>query len=128
MVADLDTEDGLTFLRNALTFAGTGSARLRFTFLHNPASLNSDPGRHAHASSLFSHLIYKDLLSKATASQLLQVLGSRGDSESKQHGQAVLSTSSLLDEITGCTALADIDRNDYWRYVDAGRLRNSSGV
>jgi hypothetical protein len=30
--------------------------------------------------------------------------------------------SSPLDEITGGVALADIDRNDYRRYVEAGRF------
>ena len=100
----------------------TGAARSRITFLHNPATPNSDPGRHTHVSSLFSHLIYKDLLSKATASQLLQVLGPRSDLGSKQYGQTVLSTASPLDEITGGVALTDIDRNDYLRYVEAGRL------
>ena len=57
-----------------------------------------------------------------TASQLLQVLGPCSESGSKQHGQTVLSKSSPLDEITGGVALADIDRNDYGRYVEAGRM------
>ncbi|KAH8978341.1 UDP-glucose:glycoprotein glucosyltransferase-domain-containing protein [Lactarius akahatsu] len=122
VVADLDTEDGLSSLRDALTFADTGSARSRFTFLHNPASPNSDPGRHTHVSSLFSHLVYKDLLSKATASQLLQALGPRGDSGSRQNGQTVLSVASPLDEIAGGVALADIDQDDYQRYVHTGKL------
>jgi hypothetical protein len=84
VVPDFDTEEGLTFLRDAVTFAArqlsyldfsikietkenavtTCSACSRFTFLHNPASPNSDPGRQTHVSSLFSHLIRKDLLSK----------------------------------------------------------------
>ncbi|KAN0128696.1 hypothetical protein V8E53_013515 [Lactarius tabidus] len=100
----------------------TCSARSRFTFLHNPASPNSEPGRRTHVSSLFSHLIRKGLLSKATALQLLQVLGPHGESGSKQHGQTVMSAASLLDEIMGGIALADIDRNDYGRYVEADRL------
>ena len=41
---------------------------------------------------------------------------------SKQYGQTVLSAGSPLDEIAGGVALADIDRNDYLRYVEAGRL------
>jgi hypothetical protein len=90
---------------------------------------SSDPGRHTHVSSLFLHLIYKDLLSKATASQLLQVLGPRGESGSKQHGQTVLIMSSPLGEITGGVALADIDRHDYRRYVEASRLvANTAGL
>jgi hypothetical protein len=100
----------------------TGSARSRLAFIHNPTSPNSNPGRHMHVSSPFSCLIYKDLLSKATALQLLQVLGPRGDSGPKQHGQTVLNIPSPLNEITGGVALAEIDRNDYRRYVEAGRL------
>ncbi|KAI9428853.1 UDP-glucose:glycoprotein glucosyltransferase-domain-containing protein [Lactarius indigo] len=122
VVADLDAEDGLSSLRDALTFADTGSARSRFTFLHNPASPNSDPGRHIHVSSLLSHLVSKDLLSKATASQLLQALGPRDDSGSRQDGQTVLSMASPLDEITGGVALADVDQDDYQRYVQTGKL------
>ena len=73
-------------------------------------------------SSLFSHLIYKDLLSKVTAAQLLQALGPRGDSGFMQDGQTVLSVASPLDEITGGVALDDIDRDDYRRYVETSRL------
>jgi hypothetical protein len=37
--------------------------------------------------------------------------------------------SSPLDEITGGVPLADIDRNDYRRYVEAGRLvANTAGL
>ncbi|KAF8264042.1 hypothetical protein EI94DRAFT_1739454 [Lactarius quietus] len=64
----------------------TCAACSRFTFLHNPASPNGDPGRHRRVSSLLSHLIQKDILSKATPSRLLQVLGPRGDPASKQEG------------------------------------------
>ena len=92
------------------------TAALHARDLHNPASPNSDPRRHSHVSSL----LY--LLLKATASQLLQVPGPCGDSESKQYGQTVLSTASPLEEITRGVALADIDRNNYLRYVEAGRL------
>src|SRR6266702_3994681 len=58
---------------------------------------------------------------KATASQLLQALGPRGDSGSRQDGQTVLSVASPFDEITGGVTLADVDRDDYRRYVEAGR-------
>ncbi|KAI9429107.1 hypothetical protein H4582DRAFT_2065798, partial [Lactarius indigo] len=86
--APLATDDVLqllsSFLQDVLTFAtfkkGTSSARSRFTLLHNPASRNSNPEWYIHVSSLFSHLVSKDLLSKATASQMLQALGPRGDS------------------------------------------------
>ncbi|KAH9024388.1 UDP-glucose:glycoprotein glucosyltransferase-domain-containing protein [Lactarius pseudohatsudake] len=62
------------------------------------------------------------LLSKATASQLLQAIGPRGDPGSRQDGQTVLSVASPLDEITGGVALADIDQDDYQRYVQTGKL------
>ena len=56
------------------------------------------------------------------ATQLLQTLGSRGYSGSKQYGQTVLSRSSPLDEIMGGVALANTDRNDDWRYAEAEKL------
>ncbi|KAF8266966.1 hypothetical protein EI94DRAFT_1802289 [Lactarius quietus] len=71
----------------------------------------------------YQRLIHKDFLSKATPSRLLQVLGSRGDPGLKQEGQTVLNMASQLDEITGGVALANIDRDDYRRYVEeAGRM------
>lgn len=101
--------------------------------LTGPETLDSaDPPRFCELPTSTTFIPYSRLLAiltssiqgrrlEGSASQLLQVLGPRGDSgsNSKQYGQTVLSMASPLDEITGGVALAGIDRNDYWLYVDA---------
>ncbi len=92
------------------------SAQSRLTFLHNPAFPISDPGPHTRVSSLFSHLIFKDIFSKVSPTDLLRAIDSPNDSG--QGEQVLLSMPSSLDEIT----LADVDKDDYRRYVAAGRV------
>jgi hypothetical protein len=96
------------------------SARSRLTFFHNPLSPSDDPGRHTHVPSLFSHLIYKDLLSKVSAPDLLQTVGLH--SESRPEQQTLLGILSSLEEITGDLMLADTDKDDYRRFVEASIL------
>jgi UDP-glucose:glycoprotein glucosyltransferase len=71
-------------------------------------------------SSLFSHLIYKNILSKVLPSDLLRAFGS--PNESRQGEQALLGIPSYMDEITGGITLADVDKGDYRRYVEASRV------
>ena len=136
VIADLDTEDGLSTLRAALAFSvrrtyplplthliwqlakNSSFAQSRLTFLHNPALPISDPGRQTRVSSMFSHLIYKDILSKLTPSDLLRAIDL--PNESKQ-GQALLDMPSL-DEITSGISFSDVDKGDYRRYVEASRI------
>ena len=67
-------------------------------------------------SSLFSHLISKDILSKVSPTDLLRAVDS--SNELGQGGQVLLSMPSSLGEVT----LADVDKSDYHRYVKAGRV------
>ncbi|KAF8268079.1 UDP-glucose:Glycoprotein glucosyltransferase-domain-containing protein [Lactarius quietus] len=121
VVADLDTEDGMGFLRDALTFADTGTARSRFTFLHNPHRLTSTrDGR--HTSLHCSLTLYIRISSRSFRITSASGTWPTRRPGSKQYGQTVLSANSPLDEITGGVALADIDRDDYRRYVEAGRI------
>ena len=98
----------------------SASAQSRLTFLHNPALPLSDPGRHTRVSSLFSHLICKDILSKVSPSDLLKAI--KSPDESRQGGQALLGMPSSLDEITSGITLADVDKGGYRRYVEASRV------
>jgi UDP-glucose:glycoprotein glucosyltransferase len=68
---------------------------------------------------LFSHLIYKDILSNVLPSDLLRAIDSPNDS--RQGGQVLLGT-PFLDEITGGITLADVDKDDYRRYMEASRV------
>ncbi|KAI0266194.1 UDP-glucose:glycoprotein glucosyltransferase-domain-containing protein [Gloeopeniophorella convolvens] len=119
VVADLDTEEGLGIVQIALTFTASEYSRSRVTFVHNPASSNDDPGRLTRASSLFSHLISKGLLSKVSASHLLEALGLGSEPVGEQ---TVLDTIISLEDITGGVPLEDVDKNDYRQYVEIGRL------
>jgi UDP-glucose:glycoprotein glucosyltransferase len=94
----------------------SASAQSRLTFLHNPGLPISDPGPRTRVSSLFSHLIFKDILSKVSPTDLLRAIDSPNDSG--QGEQVLLSMPSSLDEIT----LADVVKDDYRRYVAAGRV------
>jgi hypothetical protein len=93
------------------------SARSRLTFLHNPA-IQRDPGRHTPVSLLFSHLLYKGLLLKASPSNLIRAIDLLSASSREE---TVLAMPSF-DEITGGITLANIDRDDYHRYTEASRL------
>jgi UDP-glucose:glycoprotein glucosyltransferase len=67
-------------------------------------------------SSLFSHLISKDIFSKVLPTDLLRAIDF--PNESGQGGQVLLSMPSSLGEVT----LADVDKDDYRRYVKEGRV------
>jgi UDP-glucose:glycoprotein glucosyltransferase len=67
-------------------------------------------------SSLFSHLISKDIFSKISSTDLLRAIDSLN--ESGQGGQVLLSMPSPLGEVT----LADVDKDDYRWYVKSGRV------
>jgi UDP-glucose:glycoprotein glucosyltransferase len=135
VIADLDTEDGLSTVRAALAFSvrrvypftltyliwllakSSASAQSRLTFLHNSALPISDPGRYNRVSSLFSHLIYKDILSKLSPSDLLRAIDS--PDESRQGGQALLGMPSSLDEKAGGITFVDVDKGYYRWFVEA---------
>lgn len=78
------------------------------------------PGRHTFVSSLFSHLLYKGLFSKVTPSNLLRAINLFSDFS--RGGQTLLDIPPYFDEITGGITLADLDDNDYRRYVEASQL------
>jgi UDP-glucose:glycoprotein glucosyltransferase len=97
----------------------TSAAQSRLTFFHNPA-IQRDPGRHTPVSLLFSHLVYKGLLSKASPSNLLRaidLLSTHG-----REGRTLLDMHFSFDGITGGITLTDIDRDDYRWYTEASRL------
>jgi hypothetical protein len=71
-------------------------------------------------SLLFSRLIYKDIISKVSPSDLLWAIES--PTESRQGGQALLGMSRILDEITGGIVLGDADKGEYRRYVEVSRV------
>ena len=67
-------------------------------------------------SSLFSHLVSKDIFSKISPTDLLRAIDS--PNEPGQGGQVLLSMPSSLGEVT----LADVEKDDYRRYIKAGRV------
>jgi len=71
-------------------------------------------------SSLFSHLLYKGLFSQTSPSNLLHVIALL--SETSQEEQMLLEMPSSFVEVTGGITLADIDKDDYRRYIEVSRL------
>jgi hypothetical protein len=70
-------------------------------------------------SLLFSHLVYKGLLLKASPSHLIRAIDLL--SASSREGRTLLEMPSF-DEITGGTTLANLDKDDYHRYTEASLL------
>ncbi len=119
ILCTLDTSVPTTYL-TTLFAKGSASARSRLSFLHNPVLPSKDPGQHARVSLLFSHLVYKGLLSKASPSNLLQAIDLL--SQPNRPGQTLQDMPYSFDEITGGIALADLDEDVYRRYVHSSRL------
>ncbi|KAH9924083.1 glycosyltransferase family 24 protein [Fomitopsis serialis] len=118
VVADLDTEAGQAFVREALTAAGTEFPS-RITFIHNPAAGSAEPVTRPQVSSLFTQLIINGLLERASPSRLLKILGFGDVAVPNHNRQIVISPESELDEILGKTELND---EEYTEYIKTSRL------
>jgi hypothetical protein len=115
----LDISVPTTYL-TTLFAKGSASARSRLIFLHNPVLPSKNPGQHARVSLLFSHLVYKGLLSKASPSNLLQAIDLL--SQPNRPGQTQQDMPYFFDDITGGIAIADLDEGVYRQYIQSSRL------
>ncbi|PPQ69221.1 hypothetical protein CVT24_000018 [Panaeolus cyanescens] len=124
IIADLDSDHGLSLIKNALLSLDENS-RTRVSFIHNPSTLpvvNSDD--RPTASWLLAHLYMRGQLSKASPSTLLSALG-LADSATKfeQDGaQAPLSVDNAVKALTGGQGIAGIAKEEYHDFVRNGRL------
>ncbi|CAK5263114.1 unnamed protein product [Mycena citricolor] len=110
VVADLDSEGGLDLVKEALQSFDENS-KMRLSFIHNPSTVELDPSVRPPKSWLLSHLVVKNLLSKATPAKLLQAL---------EPGLVIQSDGTqTADELTSG---ADFSWDEYVRSVNGGRL------
>ncbi|KAJ7813688.1 glycosyltransferase family 24 protein [Mycena olivaceomarginata] len=121
VVADFDTEEGLQLAREALTSIDDGS-KTRLGFVHNPGpgSAARDPAVRSPVSWLLSHLLAKNLLSKATPGRLLRALGleppvASGGSDGTQ-------IPLKMEDLTDGVGIAGYSAEEYEAYVRSSRL------
>ncbi|KAI0063832.1 hypothetical protein BV25DRAFT_1801498 [Artomyces pyxidatus] len=114
VIADLDSEDGLSMVQAALTF-GSPSSRSRVAFIHNPSSAPDIVETSTRMSSLISHLMFKRLVSKISSHNLLRALGLHMTVD--QSEQTVLGADISLNDIMGGVDVKDVDLVDYAKYV-----------
>ncbi|KAF9077351.1 glycosyltransferase family 24 protein [Rhodocollybia butyracea] len=94
IVADLDSKEGLSFVKEALASMEKDS-KTRLTLVHNPPPVSNEPSYQGHlVSSLFAHLLDNNQLSKLSSSQLLQALGG---TDTVETGDSNPQRSSYLD-------------------------------
>ncbi|KAF9051644.1 glycosyltransferase family 24 protein [Panaeolus papilionaceus] len=117
--ADLDSDDGLNLVKNALLSLDEDS-RTRLSFIHNPSKLPTfDGDNRPTASWLFSYLYTRDLFSKASPSTLLSALGLGGASHvyNQDAAQVPLSSDDAVKILTGGLKIADIPKEEYYDYI-----------
>ncbi|KAF8145393.1 hypothetical protein K438DRAFT_547782 [Mycena galopus ATCC 62051] len=123
VVADFDTEAGLGLVKEALSSIDDTS-KTRVSFVHNPGpgSIGPDPTVRPPVSWLLSHLLAKNLLSKASPARLLRALG-LDPSVTIPLGDG--SQIPLKDDVTDLTdgvGLSGYGAEDYARFVRSSRL------
>ncbi|KAJ6586424.1 glycosyltransferase family 24 protein [Mycena vulgaris] len=118
VVADFDTEAGLGLLKEALLSIDDES-KSRVSFVHNPSTLDAaDPTVRPPVSWLLSHLLARNLLSKASSSRLLRALGLEAPVSPSEGTQIPLST----DDLTEGVGIAGYSSDDYATFVRSSRL------
>ncbi|CAL1698787.1 unnamed protein product [Somion occarium] len=99
VVADLDSEAGLSLVKEALKSITAGGAS-RVTFIHNPSSdASKDFKPERQASIGLGHLIVKGLLDKVPPARLLKVLGLDHETTNVPSEQHVIAFYAALDDL-----------------------------
>ncbi|KAJ7130733.1 glycosyltransferase family 24 protein [Mycena crocata] len=117
VVADFDAEGGLGLLKEALLSIDDES-KTRLTFVHNPRTVDADPSVRPPVSWLLSHLLAKNLLSKASSNRLLRALGIDAPASPADGPQIPL----VKDELTEGVGIAGYDSQDYDEFLRTSRL------
>ncbi|KAJ7264047.1 glycosyltransferase family 24 protein [Mycena haematopus] len=119
VVADFDTEGGLLLLKEALSSIDA-ECKTRVSFVHNPGP-GKDPTVRPPVSWLLSHLLAKNLLSRASPTRLLAALGLDGVAPVSL-GDGSQIPFSKDDDLTDGVGLSGYDAEDYERFVRTSRL------
>ncbi|KAF8905183.1 glycosyltransferase family 24 protein [Gymnopilus junonius] len=127
IVTDLDTQDGLALIKEAISSL-TSDSKTRVSFIHNPTIIQSpESGTRPPASWLIAHLHIRGLLSQATPSQLISALGLEISAATapeivvKEEVQTALKENAdndlVFKQLTGGAGLHDILAEEYADYV-----------
>ncbi|KAJ7222294.1 UDP-glucose:glycoprotein glucosyltransferase-domain-containing protein [Mycena pura] len=122
VVADFDTEGGLALLKEALLSIDDES-KTRVSFMHNPSHVEVvDPSVRPPISWLLSHVLAKNLLSKASSARLLQALGLDAQTlvVPSDGSQIPLAKSGV--DLTDGVGISGYSANDYVAFVTSSRL------
>lgn len=139
VIGDLDSDDGLQFVKEALEsivstrasisswrrahpFYQTSESAARVSFIHSPSSPSALLEKSIRrTSSLVSHMLSGQGLQTTTPTRLLAALGFGSVTPADVGEQTVLTQQSALEELMGGVALEDVDVPSYQRYVEASR-------
>jgi len=143
VVADFDTEGGLGLVREALKSivrpvlhpavsscltsfrSQDDESKTRVSFVHNPAPRgDADSAVRPPVSWLLSHLLAKNLLSKATPPRLLRALGLDVPPpvSPPSDGPQIPLSKDDDDDLTGGVGLSGYSAEEYDRFVRSSRL------
>ncbi|KAF9530297.1 UDP-glucose:glycoprotein glucosyltransferase-domain-containing protein [Crepidotus variabilis] len=128
VMADLDTDDGLALVREAL-LSQTSDSKTRIAILHNPAVVPSrESAPRSPARWLIAHLHVRELLSEVSPLKLLSVLGFDSSSSSEDGSQVPLATTSF-ESLTEGVSLEGIEQLEYNDYVkQCGLVARELGI
>ncbi|KAG6876468.1 hypothetical protein C0992_012845 [Termitomyces sp. T32_za158] len=125
VIADLDSQEGLKLVREALLSIGSNT-RTRISFIHNPIDDPTERTDRPLASWLIAHLIKTQSLSKTSQEQLLHALGLSSSSSSDVYGTHA-QIGLAQDEAMRTTKraplkVAEFSEMHFEEYVTASRL------
>ncbi|KAJ7608670.1 UDP-glucose:glycoprotein glucosyltransferase-domain-containing protein [Roridomyces roridus] len=121
VVADFDSQEGLGLLQQALLSIETGS-KTRLSVVHNPSSVNPDSIARPPVSWLLSHLLGRNLLSKASSTRLLRALGLEFEVPVVPSEGSQIPLTKGDDDLTDGVGLAGYSAEDYDKFVKSSRL------
>ncbi|KAJ7032380.1 UDP-glucose:glycoprotein glucosyltransferase-domain-containing protein [Mycena alexandri] len=122
VVADFDTEAGLALVKEALTSINDDS-KTRLTFVHNPTTVDPvDPNVRSSVSWLLSHLLAKNLLSKASPVRLLRALGLDVPVPASPNDVPQIPLLKEDDQLTDGAGIPTFSAEDYSSFVRSSRL------
>ncbi|KAJ7485860.1 glycosyltransferase family 24 protein [Mycena latifolia] len=123
VVADFDTEAGLGLLKEALLSVDAES-KTRVSFLHNPSTPDAEPAARPPVSWFLSHLLARNLLSKASAARLLRGLGLEAPVPvtPSEGSQIPLAKDTEKEDLTEGVGISGYSAGEYAAFVRSGRL------
>ncbi|KAF9648458.1 glycosyltransferase family 24 protein [Thelephora ganbajun] len=121
VIADFDTEDGLSLLREAVESLEADSST-RIAFLHNPANIDDIDAVQPTVSILLSHLHTQGLFSSTSPSELLAAVGLAPPPPRENESQTTLTQESVIDKLTKNNGSKGDSKKWYRDYVLSSSL------